>query len=78
MGLVASRSECLLTFQMSCLVRWCSLELLGPGAHHKISLGTPLRLDYLVSRSYAGGRFGLVFVVFRAYTAALFAGLGRG
>jgi len=42
----------LLPFKKPCLVRWCPLELLGPSAYHKISIGTPLRMGWLVSRSY--------------------------
>jgi len=71
-------TECFLAFQRSCLVRWCPPELLGPGANHKTGFGAPLRLEELVSHSYAGGRLGLVFVVFGAYPAALFADLVRG
>jgi len=47
-GLTFENAVRLLSFQRSCLVGLCPLKLIGPGAYHKISLGTPVTLDWLV------------------------------
>jgi len=63
-GQLFEDAECFLSFQRTCLIRWCPLELLVPGAHQKTGLGAPLRLKELVSHSYAEGRLGLIFLVY--------------
>jgi len=44
-GQLFEDTECFLSLQRTCLVRWCPLELLVPGAHHKTGFGAPLRLE---------------------------------